>query len=33
MEALNTGFDYHLTKPIAEDQLTGLIHLEGNHND
>jgi len=24
-EALNAGFDYYLTKPIAEDQLTVLI--------
>jgi CheY-like chemotaxis protein len=32
-EALNAGFDYYLTKPIAEDQLTALIHSVGNHND
>ena len=25
-EAFNAGFDYYLTKPIAEDQLTALIH-------
>jgi signal transduction histidine kinase/ActR/RegA family two-component response regulator len=32
-EALNAGFDYYLTKPIAEDQLTALIHSVGNRND
>ena len=32
-EAFNAGFDYYLTKPIAEDQLTALIHSVGNHND
>ncbi len=32
-EALNAGFDYYLTKPIAEDQLAALIQSAGNHND
>lgn len=33
MEALNAGFDYYLTKPIAEDQLTALINSVGEPND
>jgi signal transduction histidine kinase/CheY-like chemotaxis protein len=32
-EALNAGFDYYLTKPIAEDQLTAIINSVGSHND
>ncbi|MGR8998666.1 MAG: response regulator, partial [Gammaproteobacteria bacterium] len=32
-EALNAGFDYYLTKPIAEDQLTVIINSIGNQND
>ncbi|MDD5461968.1 MAG: response regulator [Methylococcales bacterium] len=32
-EALNAGFDYYLTKPIADDQLAALVNSVGNHND
>jgi signal transduction histidine kinase/CheY-like chemotaxis protein len=32
-EALNAGFDYYLTKPIAEEQLIALIDSIGNIHD